>query len=906
MQLKSYQQSVINDLHRYLQCFRATNHYKKAYEKYWLEHEDFPQVSSYKDTLVSSPHICVKVPTAGGKTFIACNAIKTLFDNLEITHTQAVVWLVPSDAILDQTYKNLSNPQHPYRAKLNQLFNRKVEVYTKSQLLDGAGFSLTSTQENLSIFVLSYQAIRADKQTKDRRTIYQQNGKLLSFFTTNDRSFCLQAENVDEISLINVIRKLRPVCIIDEAHKAITPLSIEMLNNINPRFVLELTATPRKDKKGNPLSNIISYIDSAALKSEGMVKLPVLVYNLKNTEEVLNTAIDLQKSLEQKAKNVKEYIRPIVLCQAQSKKGDEERDTFDKIQALLIEKGIPENHIKIKTSDNKYKNSLKDDDLMSANSETRYIITIDALNEGWDCPFAYILATVANKTSPVAIEQIVGRILRKPYTKEYNEKLLNMSYVLTSSNQFQSVLQQIVEALNHQGFSKEDSQVLEYVKEEIDFVLENPDNKSKSPDYKSLKDFCSLNDSVKEEIDFVLEKPDNKSKSPDYKSLKDFCSLNESPNNYSFSSDSTQSFAEDAENIYTNDQKNRETAQKQGNTIIPNDLQDKVTSYAMKPQYKAIAEAIVMPQFFVKVPPNPLTNFQKTEVLLNKSLLLANFDLSKQGIDIKFDSLEIDLYEIDLEQQNDNQTSFAYAKATDKMQKLLLENIAKQSTEGQQKSLTNLLVQRMGKMYPFEEKDLQNYVLKIVQTWSQERFNEALQKSTNYASLIQKYIHNLASNYAIIEFKTWKDTKKLFVLPSYKLPSTITPPKTYIPVRNSLYEREPEMNGTEAFFVANIANLPNVVFWHKFENKGKQNFIINGGFCNHFPDFLIVTQKNQKILVEIKGNHLDGEETKQKIELGNVWENMAGEDYSYFLVFETLQVEGTYDLQNIKEIIAKL
>lgn len=67
---------------------------------------------------------------------------------------------------------------------------------------------------------------------------------------------------------------------------------------------------------------------------------------------------------------------------------------------------------------------------MSRDCPIRYIITVNALKEGWDCPCAYILASLANKTSQVDVEQILGRILRQPYTKQHSAPLLNTSDLL--------------------------------------------------------------------------------------------------------------------------------------------------------------------------------------------------------------------------------------------------------------------------------------------------------------------------------------------------------------------------------------------------------------------------------------------------------------------------------------------
>lgn len=95
-------------------------------------------------------------------------------------------------------------------------------------------------------------------------------------------------------------------------------------------------------------------------------------------------------------------------------------------------------------------------DLLSPDCPIRYIITVNALKEGWDCPFAYVLASLANKTSQVDVEQILGRILRLPYTCEHRHPSLNMSYVLTSSNDFDDTVRRIIQGLNSAGFSDKD------------------------------------------------------------------------------------------------------------------------------------------------------------------------------------------------------------------------------------------------------------------------------------------------------------------------------------------------------------------------------------------------------------------------------------------------------------------
>lgn len=187
-----------------------------------------------------------------------------------------------------------------------------------------------------------------------------------------------------------------------------------------------------------------------------MVKLPVVAYNLPSRETVIQTAVQLQKNLENRATELSasggKYIRPIVLFQAESRTR-EEAVNYDRIKEKLIEAGIPANQIAIKVSD---KDEIKSHDLLSPDCPIRYIITVDALKEGWDCSFAYILASLANRTSTMNVTQILGRVLRQPYARTTIEPRLNLSYVLSSSEDFHTTIEEIIRGLNAIGFGQED------------------------------------------------------------------------------------------------------------------------------------------------------------------------------------------------------------------------------------------------------------------------------------------------------------------------------------------------------------------------------------------------------------------------------------------------------------------
>ncbi len=173
MELKSYQARTINDIKEFIDAAKKSDSLGEAYAKFWNERGIMPQkdasIKPYQDTVKGAPHVCLKVPTAGGKTFIACASIKAIYDSLDFVQTKTVVWLVPSDAILEQTVAALKDSSHPYRQRINVDFANRVEVYEKEELLNGKGFSSTSVKEQLSIFILSFDSLRIDDRKKQGR-----------------------------------------------------------------------------------------------------------------------------------------------------------------------------------------------------------------------------------------------------------------------------------------------------------------------------------------------------------------------------------------------------------------------------------------------------------------------------------------------------------------------------------------------------------------------------------------------------------------------------------------------------------------------------------------------------------------------------------------------------------------
>ena len=784
MILKQYQKDIIEDLTRYLEILQKTKNISESFNEFWRLHPRTPLtpfpgeiVEPYKNNVAGVPHVCLKVPTAGGKTFIAANALRPIFSIFPQDHAKTVVWLVPSNSILEQTIRNFSNPEHPYREQLNADFGNRVEVYDKTALLQGAGFNASSVKENLSLCILCFDSLRS--RNKDNRNAYKENGNLLSFAESAD----------EEVSLMSVFKQLNPVIVVDESHNAESELSVDMLKQLNPSFILDLTATPRKN------SNIISFTSAFELKKESMVKLPVIVYNHQSKDEVVNSALELRARLEDAAIEAQNQggapIRPIVLFQAEPKT-KEDNATFEKIKTMLIEKGIKESEIKIKTAE---KNELAGLDLMSSDCEVRYIITVNALKEGWDCPYAYILASLADKNSAVDVEQILGRVLRLPYTRKNPNPMLNMSYVLTASNKFLDTVQNVVEDLNRAGFSGKDYRIAD-----TQVVNDLPSEAPVAPPPVDLLSPVSLETQVSSANGFGGIMPTATSWNPG----ASVCPASPA--------------VQDIERLARQE---NETMEK---------------------------------QFFMNMDGIENDLFGLCEMEFEKDMLLKKFPLRTCDTSINFDNVDAEIYKVDLD-ENTKDNIPTFCKVGKDVQTSLAQWILSiKDVESKRKKCAELLVGLVGKMYPIPDQEIKIYIERVLESFDDAAFNHMLNNSAPYAAKIKAAIQNHADTYVRDEFRRELDSDKIILKPSYMFKKQKPYSAKGKSIAKSLYEPEEGFNEFEAEVVNDIANLENVEFWTR--NKERSDFCING-FINHYPDFIIKTKKGKIVLLETKGDHLD-------------------------------------------------
>ena len=498
MQLKIYQQNALEQLDRWLEALKEARKDAADGEEFYAkkkkpvpeELKNYPRSAwqSLKDTnalpgipnngelaipdYISRngtsgepiPHVCLKVPTGGGKTLLGVAALERIKQD-----TGFVLWIVPTKAIYEQTLNSFRTREHPYRQMLERISGGKIKLLQKDNR-----FTRQDVESRLCLMMLMLPSANRQKG-KDFLKIFRNSGSYTSFFPEQDDSTANRAlserhpdleknKTGDSVkqNLINVLKLIRPTVILDEAHKAYGRNDrdnrefVKSVNRLNPRFVLELSATPKIG-----ISNILVNISGTELQAEEMIKLPIEIHSFGNSDwkhTLAETERKLQ-ALETEAQKLQarenRYIRPIALIRVQ-RTGRDQRSkgtihSEDVREYLVQHLAVPQNRIKVQSSEQK---ELADEDLLSEASPVCWIITKDALKEGWDCSFAYVLALLDNTTATTAMTQMTGRIMRQPHARRIAQSnALNQCYIYCYNTDVGKAVDKVKAGLENEGLT---------------------------------------------------------------------------------------------------------------------------------------------------------------------------------------------------------------------------------------------------------------------------------------------------------------------------------------------------------------------------------------------------------------------------------------------------------------------
>jgi type III restriction enzyme len=480
MFLKNYQIKVINALKQFYTTAAETRQGFAAARKTlpenmrhtlnWVEPVFENLQKDYTDKCANGlkevyPRFVLKVPTGGGKTLLAVEAIREYQNLYAQKRTGLVVWIVPTETIYSQTVKKLRDKSNPLRQLLDQCSGNKTVILEKGQRL-----TAQDIEENLVVLFVMIQSI-SRRNGREALKVFQDSGGYEGFFPPDNRNdlheqLLRQFPNLDSLaplgsalpliktSLGNALRVSRPFIIIDEIHKVFSEMARHTIDTLNPEMVLGLSATPKPDM------NVLISITGLELKDEEMVKLDMHIVPPSSKQEddwkaMIQEIKSHRDALEKKARTFQRasgvYIRPIALIQVEATGKDQRgkgRVHSHDVKEYLASLNINPDQIAIKTSS---QNDIEDMNLFGSDCSVRFIITKEALREGWDCSFAYILGIIPNVNSDTGITQLIGRILRQHNAKKTGVRELDESYIYYSKGDTRQMLEKVSTGFKNEG-----------------------------------------------------------------------------------------------------------------------------------------------------------------------------------------------------------------------------------------------------------------------------------------------------------------------------------------------------------------------------------------------------------------------------------------------------------------------
>lgn len=837
MILKNYQSEALEILQAFCKEYSRTYSISESYAAVKNEFEQ-PNTLYLDYPDLNVPNVCLRIPTGGGKTLLGVHSLPIITFDLLNNDSSLVFWLAPSDPIVEQTIKALKNPQHAFRKFLDSKFiGRTINVLS----IDEAYSKAFDLSNELPIIVATIQTFAMESE--EGRRFYRENGVYQEFFENNDET----------PSLFNAIKKCNPIVIMDEAHNAKTELRTSSLSKLNPSFILELTATPRREHRpseGRYASNVLYSVSASQLKAEDMIKLPIILETIEQWQVAIKDSIDKRIELEEICKleemDSGEYIRPVILFRAEQNRGNTSI-SYDKIlDVLMKDYNIDREEIAVHTSGHE---DLKGVDLMSPGCRIKYVITVDALKEGWDAPFAYILASVGDINSPTAVEQILGRVLRLPYAKRKSYDELERAYAFVASTKTGDVIKNLKDSLVNNGF--------EEMEADLNISLSQNSNKAA--------------DSV---LGGLFEEREAKIKSFDIEAVpekyKEYINVNHKEKTFSI--------------------------------IKPIPLREK--EEFRKSMEKAVDEEDIEKILKIIEEPSNIVNFSKEFSLprlmikrdsrlidFDKTILLEEIDWTDQEV-IKFAKLNETEFSIGLNRKlieldiNDKKRiEFRYLDEI----KQNLFSINGQSLKLNEAELTKLVTSHLNheQIKTIGSRQLVKFVHSIILHLTQDRGLDIIELKSNLYMLVDAIDFKIKSVESTMLKKKYKmliedssiwgiEAERVFTFDAHNYPTSSPDKGRSGRFKKHYYKIVDKLNNEELVFAEYIDDLEEVECWvRNVDRQPDFSFWLQTSSDKFYPDFIIRLKNGKVLAIEYKGEHLKNEDTSEKEKVGLVWASLS-------------------------------
>jgi len=358
----------------------------------------------------------LKAPTGSGKTMIMAHYLLNLSEE-RFSKNLSFIWI------------SAYNLHKQSRDKIESYLRNSVYRFSYLEEIQD-----NEIKENEILFVNWEELTKRDSKSGEFLNVFMRDNEAERNLPTYIRNTKKQGREI--------------VLIIDESHYHYWGKnSQELANNvINPKLTIEVSATPKIEVSVSDAMNYeAGYVEVKfdEVVSEGMIKKEIIINeefgklkvdSRSSDEIVIETALNKREELLKFYKKEGVDINPLVLIQLPSQQ--QAISVLDKKKLEVVKKILKEKHA-ITIENKKLAIWLSDEkanleEIENINNAVQVLIFKQAIAIGWDCPRAQILVMFREIKSVIFEIQTVGRIMRMPEVKHYDNEILNRAYIFTN------------------------------------------------------------------------------------------------------------------------------------------------------------------------------------------------------------------------------------------------------------------------------------------------------------------------------------------------------------------------------------------------------------------------------------------------------------------------------------------
>lgn len=371
-------------------------------------------IASVKYLLVrpGDGEVCVfQAPTGSGKTIMTAKFIEGIIREIP-DEDLCFVWMSIGKGDLHLQSKH----------SLERIFGGSPRVSLVEEEFNGGRERIVRNE----VVVANWEKLRSKDKAGEWKNLLMKDGEKLSFR--------------DILSKTREQRRI--ILIIDESHIGSTAARTnELREEIAADVVIEMSATPRlKPSLDEITDKSAGYVkvNSKDVIEEGMIKKELIINEglgkiveseMDSQEIILEAAYRKRFELKEAFARIGSLVNPLVLIQIPTAEAGEEK--IIAVRKFLSEKGVTEKNRKLAVWLSEQKSDTLDW-ISESDNEIEFLIFKQAIDTGWDCPRAHILVKFRESKSKIFEIQTVGRILRMPEQKHYDDEILNTGYIYTN------------------------------------------------------------------------------------------------------------------------------------------------------------------------------------------------------------------------------------------------------------------------------------------------------------------------------------------------------------------------------------------------------------------------------------------------------------------------------------------